>query len=71
MLGFSRVARPFVILLLVLIVTGCKSPNDGAIGRTTESSAGFVSDFPYNPLVYHMDLSILAYQLYAQSLVWP
>lgn len=28
-------------------------------------------DFPYHPLVYHLDLSILAYQLYGQSLVWP
>ncbi len=26
---------------------------------------------PYHPLVYHLDLSILAYQLYGQSLVWP
>jgi hypothetical protein len=27
--------------------------------------------FPYHPLVYHLDLSILAYQIYGQSLVWP
>lgn len=27
--------------------------------------------FPYNPLVFHLDLSILAYQLHGQSLVWP
>ncbi len=27
--------------------------------------------FPYHPLVYHLDLSILAYQLHGQSLVWP
>ena len=26
---------------------------------------------PYHPLIYHMDLCILSYQLYAQSLVWP
>jgi len=26
---------------------------------------------PYHPLPYHMDLCILSYQLYAQSLVWP
>ncbi|MCJ8325320.1 MAG: lipase family protein [Rhizobiales bacterium] len=29
------------------------------------------SSFPYNPLVYHLDLAILAYQIYGQSLVWP
>lgn len=28
-------------------------------------------DFPYNPVVYHLDLSRLAYQMYAQTLVWP
>lgn len=27
--------------------------------------------YPYHPLVYHLDLSILAYQLYADTLVWP
>ena len=26
---------------------------------------------PYHPLVFHLDLAILAYQLYAQTLVWP
>jgi hypothetical protein len=27
-------------------------------------------DFPYHPLVYHMDLSIMAYQMHGQSMVW-
>ncbi|MEP0942453.1 MAG: lipase family protein [Rhizobiaceae bacterium] len=27
--------------------------------------------FPYHPLTFHMDLSILSYQVYSQSLVWP
>lgn len=27
--------------------------------------------FPYHPLVYELDLAILAYQLHGQSLVWP
>jgi len=27
--------------------------------------------FPYHPLVYHLDLATLAYQLYGQSLVFP
>ena len=26
---------------------------------------------PYHPLVFHLDLAVLSYQLYAQSLVWP
>ena len=29
-----------------------------------------LGSFPYHPLVYHLDLSILSYQLYCQSLVW-
>ena len=27
--------------------------------------------FPYHPLVFELDLAILAYQLHAQSMVWP
>ena len=27
--------------------------------------------FPYNPLVYQLDLAILAYQVHGQSMVWP
>jgi len=27
--------------------------------------------FPYHPLVYQLDLSILAYQIHGQSMVWP
>jgi hypothetical protein len=31
----------------------------------------YLSSIPYHPLVYNLDLSTLAYQLYDQSLVWP
>ena len=27
--------------------------------------------YPYHPLIFHLDLSILTYHLYGQSLVWP
>jgi hypothetical protein len=30
-----------------------------------------LGSFPYNPLVFHLDLAVLAYQLHGQSLVWP
>ncbi|MFO0550907.1 MAG: hypothetical protein U0271_21130 [Polyangiaceae bacterium] len=30
-----------------------------------------LGSFPYHPLVFHLDLAILAYQLHCQSLVWP
>jgi len=33
--------------------------------------AADLGTFPYHPLVFHLDLAILAYQLHGQSLVWP
>ncbi|MDF1695336.1 MAG: hypothetical protein P1U56_05875 [Saprospiraceae bacterium] len=30
-----------------------------------------LNGFPYHPIVFHLDLCILSYQLYAQSLTWP
>ena len=30
-----------------------------------------LSGLPYHPLVYHLDLATLAYELYGQTLVWP
>jgi hypothetical protein len=59
-------------LLLVSLVafTGCIShtllPEQGAAVRQQD-----LSGLPYHPLVHHLDLSILAYELYGQTLVWP
>jgi hypothetical protein len=60
----------FFILLLLLVLSGCAQQwyPKGASDEVREQDLG---DFPYHPLVYHLDLSILAYQLYGQSLVWP
>lgn len=45
------------------------------LDRSEEAAAAVrrqeIGDLPYHPLVYHLDLSIFAYQLYSQSLVWP
>lgn len=30
-----------------------------------------LGSFPYHPLVFHLDLAILAYQLHGQSVIWP
>jgi hypothetical protein len=38
---------------------------------TTTTEATDLGSFPYHPLAYHLDLSILAYHLYGQSLIWP
>jgi hypothetical protein len=43
----------------------------GPIRAKTAASPAALGGFPYHPLIYHLDLSILAYQLYSQSLVWP
>jgi hypothetical protein len=60
--------RSWLILSLVA-VTGCASgyKPSGDISYIPEDT----QDFPYNPVVFHLDLSILAYQLYAQTLAWP
>jgi hypothetical protein len=58
------------VAMLLLLVSSCSH------GPATESSGepnfeNHPGSFPYHPLVYHLDLSILSYQLYAQSLIWP
>lgn len=59
-----------VLAGLLILVSGCVGVDDYEI--ETSSDATIVeSSFPYHPLVYHLDLSILAYQLYGQTLVWP
>jgi hypothetical protein len=54
---------------LYLLVTGC------AYNMTTAPVQSWdgkdLGSYPYHPLLYHLDLSILAYQLYSQTLVWP
>lgn len=73
-LSFSlRVAT----MLSVVAVAGCSStlaPTEQSdIGNSIVSGENSenASVFPYNPLVYHLDLAILAYQLHGQSLIWP
>lgn len=60
--GFSCLA------VWVLSLTACSGmsrwPQESFDGKS-------VGSFPYHPLVYHLDLSILAYQLHSQTLVWP
>ena len=58
-----------LLVSLLLSVTGCTTTPAGLPSEPlAEKSLG---SFPYHPLVYHLDLSILAYQLYSQTLVWP
>ncbi|MGB5475143.1 MAG: hypothetical protein WBQ78_16920 [Gammaproteobacteria bacterium] len=55
---------------LFLLFTGCAhTPRTDTRAEAWDGKS--LESFPYHPLVYHLDLSILAYQLYGQSLVWP
>ncbi|MEP5180576.1 MAG: lipase family protein [Rhizobiaceae bacterium] len=63
-------------LAALLAATGCTSNPYEVESNLTPSTApqsgrAAQSTFPYNPLIYNLDLAILAYQLYGQSLAWP
>ncbi len=62
--------RLSLLLVSLLALTGCIThtllPEQGAAVRQQG-----LSGLPYHPLVHHLDLSILAYELYGQTLVWP
>ena len=61
-----------VALASSLALASCATPS---IDNSPEAAAAVreqsLGTLPYHPLVYHLDLSILTYQLYSQSLVWP
>ena len=65
----DRCLRP---LAAFLIVAGCGIPDldlsEEAAAAAREQDLGTL---PYHPVAYHLDLSILAYQLYGQTLAWP
>ena len=56
----------------VLAISGCTRSLEADLSPVSEPITGLAqAEFPYHPWVYHLDLSILAYHLYGQSLVWP
>lgn len=70
-----QILRPVKTVIAIALVaaslSACSAPERDISTRGTDGATSFIGDFPYNPLVYHLDLSILAYHLHAQSLVWP
>ncbi len=67
---FRQIGRIAALSGLFLTISACTT----SVLNVEPEPAGepsAVSSFPYDPLVYHLDLSILAYQIYGQSLVWP
>lgn len=67
-----RKQHAIVLLGVALIVSACATP---VIDTSEQASARVrvqqLGTYPYHPVVFHLDLSILAYHLYAQTLVWP
>lgn len=43
----------------------------GRAGSTSEGTAAPAHLYPYHPLLYQLDLCVLSYQLYGQTLIWP
>ncbi len=58
--------------MLLVSTSGCPVPT---IDLSEEAAAAVrqqdLGDLPYHPFVFHLDLSILTYHLYGQSLIWP
>ena len=71
------VPRLLLLSFVLLFISACSTgPKKADVSHTlSKASSNSIpvnyKDFPYHPLVYHLDLSTLAYQLYGQSLVWP
>ena len=70
----ARARGPWVALALLLSsLAACAGPSGEAGPPEEEAPPEPASPvpIPYHAVAYHLDLSILAYQLYGQSLVWP
>jgi len=59
-----------IFLAPIIALIGCGAQTLSPVSPDVSKQQSYTG-FPYNPLVYHLDLSILAYQLYGQTLVWP
>ena len=62
---------PVLVLTALLALGGCAMNAQWQEASSTTVMQQDLDGLPYHPLVYHLDLCILAYQLYGQTLVWP
>lgn len=69
MINFTRSGPLFFILSFLIAVAGCTQMQP--FMKTDAAIKADLSGLPYHPIIYHLDLSILAYKLYGQTLVWP
>ena len=68
--GFARRHLAPVVLATAAVLTGCAGQTHAPLSDDVADRQN-LSGFPYHPLVYHLDLSTLAYHLHAQTLIWP
>ncbi len=70
MRAFRNIRLCLLLVFLPPALSGCVTntqlPEQGALVRQQD-----LAGLPYHPLVHHLDLSVLAYELYSQTLVWP
>ena len=70
MKAIRRIRQSLLFIWLLPALSGCVTntqlPEQGALVRQQD-----LAGLPYHALVHHLDLSILAYELYGQTLVWP
>ena len=63
--------RLLLLPALLLTLTGCAMQTQWKEESSETVRRQDLQGLPYHPLVYHLDLSVFAYQLYSQSLVFP
>jgi hypothetical protein len=68
---FKQVLGMIQMAALAFILVACAQVLDTDVSNSDVAPSATTLDFPYHPLVYHMDLSIMAYQMHGQSMVWP
>lgn len=67
MLGRRMVGLHGAGSLALALLASCASAKRAEVDWSEKD----IGTFPYHPLLFHLDLCVLSYQLYAQTLVWP
>jgi hypothetical protein len=66
-----RFSKHILLPALFLALHGCAMQSQWREASKETVREQDLGNLPYHPLVYHLDLCVLSYQLYSQSLVWP
>lgn len=68
---FTRLRSSLCLGTLLFLLSGCAMQEQWREASSETVREQDLGGMPYHPVVYHLDLCVLAYQLYGQSLVWP